>query len=166
MAPVATNDDIAIREAEPGDLALLMRLMRALAEYEKLMHEYVVTEAQMHAALFGPTPCLHALVAELGGEPVGYAAWLFTFDTFRGRSSLFVEDVFVEAAHRGRGVGRAIFRDLARRALGDEYGRMEWSVLDWNAPSIEFYRGLGARPIAGWTHYAISGDALNRLAGI
>jgi GNAT superfamily N-acetyltransferase len=160
----ATRAGVTIRDARPGDTGTILRLLRDLAEYEKLTHEVKATEDALRAALFGPVPRAHALIADLDGQPVGFALWYFRFSSFACRSSLFVEDVFVTPAHRGEGIGRAIFANLARRASTDESGRMEWQVLDWNAPSIAFYRGLGARPVEGWTTYAIAGEALAALA--
>jgi GNAT superfamily N-acetyltransferase len=105
-----------------------------------------------------------ALIAEWDGRPVGFAVWYYSFSTFLGRPSLYVEDVFVEPAMRGKGIGKAVFAHLARRALAEGCGRMEWSVLDWNAPSIAFYRSLGAKPREGWTLQQLTGDALSALA--
>jgi GNAT superfamily N-acetyltransferase len=155
---------VILRDAVPGDEALILRFIRELAEYEKLTHEVQATEETLRTALFAPTPPAYALLAELDGAPVGFAIWLYKFSSFACRQVLFVEDVYVAPAHRGHGVGRAIFAHLARIAVGEHSGRMEWSVLDWNAPSIAFYQGIGARPVAGWTNYFVSGDALAALA--
>lgn len=153
-----------LRDAEPRDLPLVLRFVRALAEYEKLADHAVATEADFRRALFGEPRRAEALIAEADGQPVGFAVWFYSFSTFLGRPSLYVEDVFVEPAARGKGIGRAIFRDLARRALAAGCGRMEWSVLDWNAPSIAFYRSLGAVPREGWTLQRLTGEALGALA--
>jgi GNAT superfamily N-acetyltransferase len=153
-----------LRDATPGDEVLLLHLIRELAEYEHLLHEVEVTQAGLHAALFGPRPFADALIAQRGDEPVGYAMWYFSFNSFHGTPCLYVEDVFVRQAHRGHGIGRAIFADLARRALRHGCARMAWMVLDWNAPSIGFYRGLDAKPVEGWTTYGIDGSALAALA--
>jgi GNAT superfamily N-acetyltransferase len=155
---------LLLRDAGEADLTLVMRFVRALAEYEELSHEAVATEAEFRRFLFREPRRAEALIAEADGAPVGFAVWFYSFSTFLGRPSLYVEDVFVEPAARGRGVGRAIFRDLARRALAAGCGRMEWSVLDWNAPSIAFYRSLGAAPRRGWTVQRLTGDALAALA--
>ena len=155
---------LALRDAGEGDLPLILRFVRALAEYEELAREAVATEAEFRRFLFGEPRRAEALIAEADGAPVGFAVWFYSFSTFLGRPSLYVEDVFVEPAARGRGVGRAIFRDLARRALAAGCGRMEWSVLDWNAPSIAFYRSLGAEPRRGWTVQRLTGGALAALA--
>ncbi len=166
MAPQERAEGrLVLRDAEEADLPLVMRFVRALAEYEELAHEAVATEAEFRRFLFREPRRAEALIAEAeGGEPVGFAVWFYSFSTFLGRPSLYVEDVFVEPAARNKGVGRAIFRDLARRALAAGCGRMEWSVLDWNAPSIAFYRSLGAEPRRGWTSQRLTGDALAALA--
>ncbi len=152
--------DIAFRDAVPGDEALVMGFVRALAEYERLAHEVRATEADFAEALFGPKPRCHALFAEVAGEPVGFALWFYSFSTFAGRAGLYVEDVFVLPAHRGAGIGRAIFRELARRALAENCARMEWAVLDWNDPAIKFYRSLNAEAMDQWTVQRLSGDTL------
>ncbi len=161
---MATNG-LILRDARPGDEALLLAMIHALAEYEKLTHEVKATPDLLREALFGPAPKAAALLAEIDGAAVGYAIWLHKFSSFAGRSALFLEDIFVAPAARGRGVGRAIFNILARRALAEGCARLEWVVLDWNAPSIAFYRGLGAKPVPGWTTYGLSGEALVAVAG-
>ena len=155
---------LRLRDATEADLPVLLRLVRALASYEKLEHEARATEADFRRALFGEPARAEALLAELDGEPVGFALWFHSFSTFEGRPGLYLEDIFVEPAHRGRGIGRAIFRDLARRAVAAGCARLEWSVLDWNAPAVGFYRGLGARAIAGWTVQRRAGDPLRPRA--
>jgi GNAT superfamily N-acetyltransferase len=156
--------ELRLRDATPADIPLVNHFVRALAEYEKLLHEAVATEADFHRLLFGDPPRAWALFAEWNGEPVGLALWYYSISTFLGRPSLYVEDVFVEPAHRNKGIGRIIFAELARRAVAEGCGRMEWSVLDWNAPSIAFYRSIGARPKQGWTLQRLSGEALAALA--
>jgi GNAT superfamily N-acetyltransferase len=155
---------LRLRDAGPGDLGLVMRFIRALAEYEKLEQAVEATEAEIARFLFGTPRRAEALIAEWEGEPAGFAVWYYSFSTFLGRPSLYVEDVFVDKALRGRGIGRAIFAHLAARALREGCGRMEWSVLDWNTPSINFYRSLGAVPREGWTLKRLTGDALRALA--
>lgn len=155
---------LAIRAAAPGDAALLLCFIEALADYEKLRHEAVATEADLDAALFGPRPYAEAVIAEWGGIPVGFALYFFTFSTFTGRPSLYLEDLFVLPEHRGKGVGRGLLSHLAGIAVDRNCGRFEWSVLDWNAPSIQFYESLGARRMAEWLIYRLSGDALSTLA--
>ena len=155
---------LRLRDAVPGDEGLVLRFIRALAEYERLTHEVHATEADVARWILGPGRRAEALVAEWDGSPVGFAVWFYSFSTFLARPSLYVEDVFVAPEARGRGVGRAVFAHLARRALAEGCGRMEWSVLDWNAPSIAFYRTLGARPREGWTLQQLTGPALEALA--
>lgn len=150
----------------------VLRLVRALAEYERLLHEVEATEAELRAGLFGGRrpdgtpvpPRAHAVLAEAEGRAVGLGLWFYNYSTFTGRPGLYVEDVFVEPAHRGRGIGLAIFRHLARRALAEGCARMEWSVLDWNEPAIRFYRALGARAKDEWTVQRLSGESLAALA--
>jgi len=157
-------DGLILREAVPGDEAVVLRFVRDLAEYERLVHLVRATEADLRASLFGAPPRAHALIAEFQGTPAGFALWFYCFSTFEGRASLYVEDVFVEPAHRGRGIGFAIFRDLARRAVAERCARMDWSVLDWNQPAIDFYHRIGARPVRGWTVQRLTGEALAALA--
>ena len=155
---------VALRPAVPGDEALVLHFVRALAEYEKLLHEVQADEADFRRLLFGTPARAEALIAERAGRPVGFALWYYSVSTFDGRPKLYVEDVFVEPAARGGGIGRSIFAHLARRALAQGCGRMEWSVLDWNAPSIAFYRSIGALPREGWTLQRLGGAALQALA--
>jgi GNAT superfamily N-acetyltransferase len=155
---------LRLRDAARDDLPLVLRFIRALAEYEKLSHEVSADEATLEAFLFGEPRRAEALIAERQGETVGFAVWYYGFSTFLGRPSLYVEDVFVDPAARGAGIGKAIFAHLAARALQQGCGRMEWSVLDWNAPSIAFYRSIGAKPREGWTLQQLTGEALAALA--
>ncbi|HMO87268.1 MAG TPA: GNAT family N-acetyltransferase, partial [Lacipirellulaceae bacterium] len=134
-----------------------------LAEYERLAHQVEATEESFHAALFGPRPAAEALVAEAAGRIVGYALFFTSFSTFLGRSGLYLEDLYVQSDQRGRGVGRQLLAALARLAVQRGCGRLEWAVLDWNQPSIEFYRRLGAVAMDEWTVYRLTGDALRSL---
>ncbi|MFZ4408516.1 MAG: GNAT family N-acetyltransferase, partial [Paracraurococcus sp.] len=153
-----------LRDATEGDVPLVLHFVRALADYEKLLHEVRATADDFRRLLFAEPRRAAALIAEWEGAPVGFALWYFSVSTFDGRPKLYVEDVFVNPDQRGRGIGRAIFADLARRTLAEGCSRMEWSVLDWNAPSIAFYRSIGALPREGWTLQRLSGDALAALA--
>jgi GNAT superfamily N-acetyltransferase len=153
-----------LRDATRADLPLLLQFIRALADYEKLAHEVRADEATLARFLFTEPARAEALIAENDNTPVGFAVWFYSFSTFLCRPSLYIEDVFVDPAHRGAGIGRAIFAHLARRALEQGCGRMEWSVLDWNAPSIAFYRSLGAKPREGWTLQQLTGEAFRALA--
>lgn len=155
-----------IRNATPGDTGDLLRLVRALAAYEQEPDAVEATEADLQRALFSPHPNVFAVVAEDGGATVGMALYFLTFSTWTGRHSLYLEDLFVDPAHRGRGLGRALLTELARRAEELGCARMEWSVLDWNQPAIDFYLNLGARPMDEWTVYRLSGEALTRAADL
>ncbi|MBL6454453.1 GNAT family N-acetyltransferase [Belnapia sp. T6] len=155
---------LRLRDATEADLPLVLHFVRALADYEKLLHEVTATEEHFRRLLFGEPRRAWALIAEWEGRPVGLALWFYSVSTFDGAPKLYLEDVFVEPALRGRGIGRAIFAELARRAIAAGCSRMEWSVLDWNAPSIAFYRSIGAQPRDGWTLQRLSGTALQALA--
>lgn len=157
--------EFTLRGAEPRDLPTIARLVRALARYEKLEHLARGTEEAFGRALFGAPPRAFALIAETpGGEAAGFALWFYSFRTFSALPCLYVEDVYVEPQHRGSGLGRLIFADLARRALAEGCDRMEWSVLDWNAPAIRFYDRIGSSPREGWTLRVLPRPALDALA--
>ena len=158
--------DVRIEAARPEDVALLLELIRALAEYERMSDQVVATEARLLETLFGDRPVAEAVIAWLGAQPVGFALWFYNYSTFLGRSGLYLEDLFVKPEHRGGGVGRALLRHLAQVALAKGCGRMEWSVLDWNEPAIRFYRSLGAQAMDEWTVYRLTGDAITRLANL
>ncbi|MBV8781877.1 MAG: GNAT family N-acetyltransferase [Phycisphaerae bacterium] len=153
-----------IRIAKPDDLPAIISLIRALAEYEHLSHEVTLDESAMREHLFGPRPYAEVLIAIERGEVVGFALYFFNYSTFLGKPGIYLEDLFVEPAHRGRGHGTAILVQLASIAIERGFGRVEWSVLDWNAPSIAFYKKLGAIPMDDWTVYRVTGDALQNLA--
>ena len=154
-----------LREAIPTDAPHVLRLVRGLADYEKLLHEVVATEADFHAAFSGPTPPAHAFLAAYPHQPpVGLALWHYTFSTFTGRADIFLEDLFVEPAHRGKGLGLALLRRLAQRAVADRCRRIEWKVLNWNKPSIAFYQSVGAVPMQDWHVRQLAGSALAALA--
>jgi GNAT superfamily N-acetyltransferase len=138
--------------------------MRDFATYEKLQARFQITEAVLHDALFAPNPPLDSVLVDAGNATVGFALWYITFGTFSGRYGLFVEDIYVEPAHRGGGIGMALFRHMARIAVERDCIGMEWNVLDWNTPAIEFYRRIGAQPVRGWIPQQLSGDALIALA--
>jgi GNAT superfamily N-acetyltransferase len=155
---------LVIRPARPGDAALALRFVRELAEYEKLLHEAVATEAMIDDALFGPNPRVFCDFAEWDGEPVGFALWFLNFSTFRGKAGIYLEDLFVRPSHRGKGIGKALMIHLARKCIENDWASFRWSVLDWNTPSIDFYKSLGAVLLDEWTVARISDDALVRLA--
>ena len=156
--------DLTIREAVPGDEALILRFIRGLAEYERLAHECIATEADLTRSLFGPRPEAEVLLAYADGEPAGFALFFHSDSTFLARKGLYLEDLFVLPEQRGRGIGLALLRALARVAVERECGRLEWSVLDWNESAIGFYEKLGARAMDEWTVYRLTDDALRRLA--
>jgi diamine N-acetyltransferase len=153
-----------LRDAEPGDCADIARLVRALAAFERLADEAQATEEDFRHALFGNPARAQAAIAVIDGAVVGFALWYYNFSTFTGRSGLYVEDVFVEPAHRGAGIGRDFFRMMAARAVAEGCGRMEWSVLDWNEAALDFYAALGAEPMSDWTVQRLAGPTLHRLA--
>jgi len=155
---------MSIREATPADLPLIASLVRELAEYEKLAHQAVATEADFAESLFGPHPKAYALIVEHEGQPAGFAIYFYNYSTFLGRPGIYVEDVFVRPEFRRNGFGRALFKYLACKALAEKCGRMEWWVLDWNEPAINFYRGLGAVAMDEWTVQRLTGDALKSFA--
>jgi GNAT superfamily N-acetyltransferase len=156
---------VAIRPARPGEAGLVFAFVRELAAYERLGDAVDATEQMIDTALFGPSPRVFCDIAEWEGEPAGFALWFQNFSSFRGRHGLYLEDLFVRPAFRRRGIGRALFRHLARRCAAEGWTRFEWAVLDWNAPSIAFYRSLGAELLQDWTVCRLTGDALARLGG-
>jgi GNAT superfamily N-acetyltransferase len=141
-----------------------LSFIRKLAEYEKLSHLVVTTEENVREHVFGENPVAEVLLAFWDQEPVGFALYFRNFSTFLGQPGIYLEDLFVEPEHRGKGIGKALLKQLARIAVERGYGRLEWAVLDWNTPSIEFYRRLGAAPLDAWTGYRLTGQALERLA--
>lgn len=153
-----------IREAQPADAALVFSFIKDLAEYEKLEHEVVTNEVEISAKLFTDSPRVFCDIAEWDDEPAGFALWFYNFSTFRGRHGIYLEDLFVKPDFRGKRIGKALLANLAKRAVTQDCARVEWSVLDWNAPSIAFYRSLGAIPMDDWTVFRLTGDALVRLA--
>src|SRR5215468_4710153 len=151
---------IAIRRARPDDIGLILSLIRELADYEKLLHEVEATEASIGAALFSDPPRLFCEIATWNGEPAGFAAWFTNFPTFSGRPGIFLEDLFVRPAYRGKG----LLAYLARECVASGWSRLQWAVLDWNAPSIAFYKSLGAVLMDEWTLCKVTGPALSALA--
>jgi GNAT superfamily N-acetyltransferase len=155
---------LSIRRARPEDAALIFSLICELAEYEKLTHEVEATEAGIAAALFSDHPRIYCEIAEWNGEGVGFAVWFFNFSTFSGRPGIFLEDLFVRPAFRGKGIGKALLAHLAKLCVENNWSRMQWSVLDWNRPSIDFYKSLGAQMMDEWKLVRINGTALVQLA--
>jgi GNAT superfamily N-acetyltransferase len=155
---------LSIQRARPDQAGLIFSLLCELADYEKLTHEVEATEAGIAAALFAEHPGLFCEIAEWNGEPAGFALWFLNFPTFSGRSGLYLEDLFVRPAFRGKGIGKALLSHLARTGLEKGCSRLQWAVLDWNTPSIEFYKSLGAVMMDEWTLCRVSGTALAQLA--
>jgi diamine N-acetyltransferase len=155
---------IRIRRAEPKDRALVYGLIRDLADYEKLLHTVDATEGMIGEALFGENPRAFCEIVSWNGEDAGFALWFYTFSTFRGKHGLFLEDIFVNPDYRGWGLGKALLKHLAQRCVDEGLARFEWSVLNWNEPSIAFYKAMGAQMMDGWTGCRVSDDALVRLA--
>jgi GNAT superfamily N-acetyltransferase len=156
---------VSVRPIRPDDVPAVVRLVRELAEYEKAAHEVRLTEEQLTACLFGESPKLFGHVAEgPDGAVVGMALWFLNFSTWRGTHGIYLEDLYVRPGHRGTGLGRELLRTLAELCVQRRYSRLEWSVLDWNAPSIEFYRAAGAVPMDEWTVFRLTDDALAAFA--
>ncbi|WP_224364077.1 GNAT family N-acetyltransferase [Hyalangium versicolor] len=153
-----------IRPATSSDIPAILRLIRALADYEKLSHQVVITEAQLREHLFGARPYAEVLLAEEAGQVVGYALYFHTYSTFLGRPSLYLEDLFVLPENRGQGHGKALLTRLAKVAVERGCGRFEWMVLDWNTPAIQFYESLGAVVSPEWKLCRMTGEALQRFA--
>jgi GNAT superfamily N-acetyltransferase len=154
---------LAIRSAAPADTRLVLKFIRDLGEYEKLSHEIEASEADIARDLFGPSPKVFCELAFWGEEPAGFALWYYTYSTFQGRHGIWLEDLFVEPELRGKGIGKSLLAELARRCVGEKLGRLEWAVLDWNRPSIDFYKSQGAMFMSDWERCRLTGDALKRL---
>jgi len=164
MSVNETPQLLKIRPAQVEDCALILSFIMELAVYEKLEHEVIATPEILAETLFGPKPYAEVLIAEYEGKAVGYALFFHSFSTFNGRPGIYLEDVYVQPALRGKGIGKAVMSYLAKLAIARQCARFEWSVLDWNAPSIAFYRSIGAQPMDGWTVQRVTGPALNALA--
>jgi GNAT superfamily N-acetyltransferase len=154
---------LTIRPAQAGDAAQIVAFIAALADYEKLSHEAVATEADIMRDLFGPDPKVFCEIAEWDGRPVGFALWFYTYSTFQGRHGLWLEDLYVDPALRGNGIGKALLAHLAQRCVREGLGRFEWWVLDWNAPSIAFYKAQGGVMQDEWTKVRVDGADLLAL---
>jgi GNAT superfamily N-acetyltransferase len=155
---------LSIRRARSDEARVVLALVRELADYEKLLHEVVATEAQIAQALFGKDPRLFCDIAEWNGEPAGFAAWFVNFSTFAGRHGIYLEDLFVRPHLRGKGIGKALLVHLAKECVANDWSQLQWAVLDWNAPSIAFYKSLGAVMMDEWTLARLTGSALASLA--
>jgi GNAT superfamily N-acetyltransferase len=156
---------VRIQPATAADVSLLLRLITALAEYERLTHQVVATEVALRETLFGPDPVAHAVIAYADEEPAGFALWFYNYSTFLARPGLYLEDLFVLPAWRARGIGKRLLAHLAGIAVARGCGRMEWSVLDWNEPALGFYRRLGAEVMEEWRMCRLTGETLTVLGG-
>ncbi len=154
----------AIRPAIAGDAPALVGLIRELADYEKLGHLVQTTPEKLQQHLFGPQPAAEAVVAESGGQVVAFALYFTNFSTFLAQPGLYLEDLYVQPAHRGSGLGQALLKHLAQLAVARDCGRFEWSVLDWNTPAIRFYERMGATVMPDWRICRVTGEALQALA--
>jgi len=152
-----------IRAATEEDVPLILSLIKDLARYEKLLDQVVATEAILRQSLFGPSPHAEVIIGSIQGIPAGYALFFHSFSTFLGKSGMYIEDLFVREAHRGKGLGKALLMHVAGLAIQRGCKRLEWSVLDWNDPAIRFYESLGAVPMNGWTLYRLAGNTLDTL---
>ena len=154
---------LQIRNATEADVPLILGFIRKLGEYERLTQEVVATEEQLRATLFGARPVAEVLIAEWEGTPAGFALFFHNYSTFLAQPGIYLEDLFVDIEHRGRGLGKALLRRLAQLAVERGCGRLEWSVLDWNEPAIGFYKKLGAKPMDEWTIFRVTGAALKSM---
>lgn len=155
---------LTLRLATSADAELILHFIEGLAEYEKLSHEVATDAEQLRRELFGDHPAAEVVIADYDGHPAGFALFFHNFSTFLGQRGLYLEDLFVQPAFRGKGIGQALLTFLAKTAVERGYGRFEWSVLDWNEPAIGFYQKLGARPLDEWTTFRVTGEALSKLA--
>lgn len=157
---------LSIRPASATDIPLIAQFIRDLAEYERLAHEVRFDEAVLEAKLFGTRPYAEVLIGEIDGSPQGFALFFHNFSTFEGKPGVYLEDLFVRPEARGAGLGKALLKKLAAIAVERDCARLEWSVLDWNEPAIQFYKALGANPMDEWTIYRVDGTALAKLAAL
>jgi GNAT superfamily N-acetyltransferase len=155
---------VSVRPVRPDDVPAVVALVEELADYEKALHEVRLTEEQLTDVLFAPSPALFGHVAEVDGQVAGIALWFLNFSTWRGTHGIYLEDLYVQPQHRGSGLGRELLRTLAAVCVERGYSRLEWSVLDWNTPSIDFYKAAGAVPMDEWTVFRLTDEALNRFA--
>ncbi|HWE04934.1 MAG TPA: GNAT family N-acetyltransferase [Tepidisphaeraceae bacterium] len=158
------DDHLSILPAIAADVPLILAFIRGIADYEKLSHEVVATEASLLEHLFGPRPMAEVRIARLGDKPAGFALFFHNFSTFLGRPGIYLEDLFVFPEFRGQGIGKALLTEVAKIAAERKCGRFEWSVLNWNEPAIKFYEGLGAKPMSEWTIYRMTEGTILKLA--
>ena len=158
-----SNNKLVIREAKPEDVPLIFQLIKELAEYEKLTHEVVADETILRETLFGDKKYAEILIAEYDGEPAGQALFFHNYSTFIGRPGIYLEDIYIRPSLRGKGIGKALLRSLVKLAKDRNCGRVEWAVLDWNEPSIQFYKKLGAVPMDEWTVFRVTEDKFDNI---
>jgi GNAT superfamily N-acetyltransferase len=163
MDSFQADDHILLRFAEEKDIAIILEFIRGLAEYEHLLDTVEIKEADLKKHLF-EKKLIEVVIGEYDGKPAGFALFFHNFSTFLGRLGIFIEDIFVKPEFRGKGLGKFFFSFLAKIAVQRNCGRLEWACLNWNKPSIEFYKNQGARPLDEWTTYRITGDSINKLA--
>ncbi|MBA4405726.1 GNAT family N-acetyltransferase [bacterium] len=160
------NPDIVLRFATEADVPLILSLIKGIAEYEKLSHEVVATENLLKENLFGKRRTAEVLLADFKNEPAGFALFFHNFSTFLGKPGIYLEDLFVKPELRGEGIGKLLLTYLGKLAIERDCGRIEWSVLDWNEPAINFYKKLGAHPMDEWTVFRVTGEAIGKLADL
>lgn len=159
------NEQFKIRPAEEADVKLILQFIKGLGEYEKLSHEVVATEQKLRKTLF-KQKMAEVIIGEYGGEPVGFALFFHNYSTFLGQAGIYLEDLFIIPEMRGKGFGKTMLKHLAKLAVERDCGRLEWACLDWNEPSICFYKGLGAKALEDWTVYRVTGETLLKLADV
>lgn len=152
------------REANKEDTQLILQFIKELAEYEKLAHEVVATETDIQETLFGDSPKAFCMLAEVGGQPAGFALCFYNYSTFQGKPGIYIEDLYVREEYRGHGIGKGFFKILAQKAVNENCGRIQWWVLDWNEPSINFYKKMKAAPMDEWTVFRLSENEIKELA--
>jgi GNAT superfamily N-acetyltransferase len=157
-------EKLKFRTATENDVPLILRFIRELADYERMLNDVVATEESLQKWIFDRKKA-EVIFAEIDGTAVGMALYFYNFSTFVGKAGIYLEDLFVKKEFRGKGYGRALLNQIARTAIEQDCGRVEWACLDWNQPSIDFYRAMGAVPLNDWTLFRVSGEALTRLAG-
>jgi GNAT superfamily N-acetyltransferase len=158
-----TNNELTIRNAEKSDAPLILSFIKEIANYEKLSHEVTATEKDIQENLFGDTKYAEVLIAESENEPVGYALFFYNFSTFTGRPGIYLEDLFIRPKYRGKGIGKTLLLKLIKIAKNKNCGRVEWCVLDWNEPAIEFYKNLGAVPMDGWSIFRVTNEKFEKI---
>lgn len=156
-------ENIIIKNAGPEDVPLILGLIKEIADYEKLSHQVIATEETLNDSLFGKGANTKVIIAYKDNKPAGYAVYFFNFSTFIGRKGLYLEDIYIKPEFRGMGIGNIVFRHLAKIAVENKCGRMEWAVLNWNTPAIKFYNKLGGRPLEDWTVYRLTEEDLAKL---